>query len=117
MIELKPSQETASNKVKPSINSNEDKPFGGSSVEGFGGGYGINLIELKDHEHAHSIDNFKHDFAKNLVWVCLGALGLTAIADTVASCYSVSTNSFSTISEIFKALVMAAVGYLFGVKN
>jgi hypothetical protein len=28
MIELKPSQETASNKVKPSINSNEDKLLG-----------------------------------------------------------------------------------------
>lgn len=72
---------------KPQITEEEDRPFPGAVSFSSDGSPKIQdvptVMQLNDQKHSHDVDNFKNKTGKHILYVCLGAMALAAIADAI----------------------------------
>lgn len=102
---------TAELRQKPAIQIEEDAPFPGdeaSSNDDFG-----NLIQLRAQKHNHDVEDFKNAVGKTLLYGCLIAIALFAIAD---ACHPIDSAMFTSAFEVAKIVATTVLGYLFGSK-
>lgn len=95
-------------KAIPEITEEEDKPFNPGKIPW------RRVIELRDQMHYHDIENFKHFFAKRIIYICFIGISVFAVLDAF---FNFQSEIFKNGFEIYKLITMAALGYIFGIKQ
>lgn len=103
-----------SEREKPLIESEEDLPFNISAQPGTAVPQDIpTLIKLKDQEHSHDVEDFKNVTGKHILYGCLFAMAVAALADSV---WHIESAIFTSAFEVAKVVATTILGYLFGSK-
>ncbi len=103
---------------KPQIVEEEDRPFPvkkEETVVTYPSAQDVpDLIKLNDQKHSHEVDNFKNTTGKHILYSCLVAMALAAIADAV---FEIDSTIFDSAFEVAKVVATTILGYLFGSKS
>ena len=103
---------------KPQITEEEDRPFPGAVSFSSDGSPKIqdvpSVMKLNDQKHSQDVDNFKNKTGKHILYVCLGAMALAAIADAI---FHIESSIFTSAFEVTKVVSTTILGYLFGSKS
>jgi len=71
------------------------------------------LIRLNDQKHSHEVDNFKNTTGKHILYGCLMAMALAALADAI---WHIDSPLLTSAFEVSKIVATTILGYFFGSK-
>ncbi len=97
---------------KPTIQSEIDAPFPDDAIapiDNF-----ENLIQLRAQQHNHNVEDLKNAIGKKLLYGCLIAIVVFAVADAI---YKIDSPTFTSAFEVAKVVATTVLGYLFGSRN
>ena len=70
-------------------------------------------MQLNDQKHSHDVDNFKNTTGKHILYACLGAMALAAVADAI---FHIDSSLLTSAFEVAKIVATTILGYFFGSK-
>ena len=112
---MTPIESTCNNcPIKPEITEEEDKPFQFCNAETLGAKDIPTQMKLNDQKHAHEVDNFKNSTGKRILYGCLFAILLIAIADSI---WDIQSDIMESTFDVFKIVATTILGYFFGSKS
>lgn len=102
---------------KPEILEKQDRPFPANDSRTAGTVVSAQsvpeLIKLNDQKPSHEVDNFKNTTGKHILYGCLAAMAVAAVADSI---WHVDSPLLTSAFEVCKIVATTILGYFFGSK-